>query len=159
MATSFSSDSRNRYVGIEIAKGRKIDDIIQETMIRVWQKAKQFNPDKGQVSTWLFTIARNQRINQYRKLRKQDTSTRNTYDLVEKQMLADSVIETRQTNSTLYQALRSLPPTQSEVIRLSFLEGLTHQEIAERLGLPLGTVKSRIRLGLVRIRFAIGIRL
>ena len=74
-------------------------------------------------------------------------------------MLADSVIETRQTNSTLYQALRSLPPTQSEVIRLSFLEGLTHQEIAERLGLPLGTVKSRIRLGLVRIRFAIGIRL
>ena len=135
-----------------------IDDIIQETMLRVRQRAEQYNPKKGQVSTWIFTIARNGRINQFRKHRRQGISTADTFQLVETQTSADTRTEILQTNSTLYQALRSLPLAQAEVIRLSFLEGLTHPQIAGRLRLPLAAVKSRIRLGLARIRFAIGIR-
>jgi len=146
------------FLGGKNSLESEIDDIIQETMLRVWQRAEQFNPKKGQVSTWIFTIARNERINRFRKRRNQDSSTEDTFHLVETQPSADLRIESQETNATLYQALCSLPPAQAEVIRLSFLEGLAHPQIADRLDLPLGTVKSRIRLGLARIRFAIGIR-
>ncbi len=137
------------------------DELAQETMLSVWNNSASFDPAKAAASTWIFTIARNKRIDLQRKSRGEntggfsDTAAENWADPAES--ASDALIQSEET-STLYDALQSLPAEQSDLIRRSFFDEKSHQEIAEETGLPLGTIKSRIRLGLERLRRQKGVK-
>ncbi|HUO22503.1 MAG TPA: sigma-70 family RNA polymerase sigma factor [Caulobacteraceae bacterium] len=131
------------------------EELAQETLLTVWRKAEYFDPSKAGASTWIFTIARNLRIDALRRERRPD-------DLLDDPALrpveaasADSVVVAAEREGQLRIALRSLPEEQAEVIRLSFFSDKPHSEISLQLGLPLGTVKSRLRLAMARLRAAL----
>jgi len=129
------------------------DDMMQETMLLVWRKAHTFNPQIAGASTWIFTIARNHRIDRLRRERRfapLDETTREEEDTDATK--ADDAVQAAQAESLLHQAIGELPPDQMDVIQLSFFEHRTHNEIAERLKLPIGTVKSRLRLAFGKLR-------
>ncbi|MFP4312992.1 MAG: sigma-70 family RNA polymerase sigma factor [Alphaproteobacteria bacterium] len=129
------------------------DELAQETMLNIWDKAKSYDPQKAAASTWIFTIARNKRIDALRK------SKGYYVDLDDLPILEDDEspspvqnLYTTQQMSRISKALDSLPEEQASLIRKSFFEDKSHQELAEETGIPLGTIKSRIRLGLERLR-------
>ena len=131
------------------------EDIAQETLLSVWRKAHLFTEGKGSVATWMFTIARNLRIDRLRRevpwqeLSERELETPETSPNPEQSVGDDEEFARVRTSLT------TLPEDQREVLVLAFHQGLTHSQIAERLNLPLGTVKSRMRLGYQRIRSAL----
>ena len=124
------------------------EELAQETLLAVWRKAGQFDPARASASTWIFTIARNLRIDALRRERPAPPAD----DDADPSPPADVLISGSQQDGRVRQALGSLPPEQLEVIRLSFFSDAPHSAIAESLGLPLGTVKSRLRLAMTRLR-------
>ncbi len=132
------------------------EEITQETFIRVWRKAGQFNPQKASAVTWIFTIARNLRID---RLRKENRPTFDPDDPIFVPETTQTPLENIEQSNIVERvkaSIGSLPEDQREVVQLSFIEGLSHQEIANAIGLPLGTVKSRLRLSFVKLRHALG---
>ena len=132
------------------------EEITQETFIRVWRKAGQFDPKKASAVTWIFTIARNLRID---RLRKENRPTFDPDDPIFVPETSQTPLENiEQSNivDRVKSSIGELPEDQREVVQLSFIEGLSHQEIANAIGLPLGTVKSRLRLSFVKLRHALG---
>ncbi len=111
---------------------------MQSTFLNAWKSAARFDPDR-ELGPWLYAIARRQAIDAYRKARRVETADPETLDVIE---LPPSLERTWEAWEVRL-ALDKLPPDEREVVRLSFLVGLTHPEIAERLGVPVGTVKSR----------------
>ena len=132
------------------------EDLAQEAMLTVWRKAGLFDSEKASASTWIFTIARNLRIDAVRKERRPELdATDPTFQLAPERP-ADESVDWAQAEGRLHQALARLPSEQAQIIELSFLADKPHSAIAEELGLPLGTVKSRIRLAMARLRSALG---
>lgn len=129
------------------------DDLIQDTMLAVWRKAGQFDADAGAVSTWIFTICRNLGIDRRRRLarRLRDDDLSPASD-IDPSPSAEGELITRQDESRVRRALDQLPAEQAEVIALSFFSQSPQSEIATALGIPLGTVKSRVRLAMNRLR-------
>lgn len=130
------------------------EEIAQNTLIAVWRKAGQFDPASAGAAAWIFTIARNLRIDSLRRLARagrigEDAELANTADAAES---ADVVISRVEDTVRVKAAIGRLSDEQSRVIRLSFIEERPHPEIASLLGIPLGTVKSRIRLAMNRLR-------
>ena len=132
------------------------EDVLQEVMIAVWEKSYLYNPEKASVSTWLFTIARYKHIDRIRR------DGRHRAESDEPDLRAsddpgadDDVLESQRAEA-VQQAVAQLPADQQTVIVMSFNQGLSHSEIAEQLGLPLGTVKSRIRRAFQRMREELG---
>ena len=130
------------------AAGPAAEELAQETLLAVWRKAAQFDPARASASTWIFTIARNLRIDALRRERPPPAPE----DDADPSPLADVVLSGAEQDGRVRLALRSLPPEQLQVIELSFFSEAPHSVIAERLGLPLGTVKSRLRLAMGRLR-------
>jgi RNA polymerase sigma-70 factor (ECF subfamily) len=126
------------------------EDLAQETMLAVWRKAGQFDPEKAQVSTWIFTIARNLRIDARR--RERDPQAFAEFFENAPEPLPSEHLLSAERCEQVHRAMKILPPDQAEAIRLSFFEDKPHSEIATALGLPLGTVKSRVRLAMTRLR-------
>lgn len=128
------------------------DDVLQDAMISVWTKAGLFDPARGGVFSWVFTIARNARIDRARRAKPlapldlMDWEPADEADTSEEQMVKASETE------ILRQALLTIAPEQKEIIELAFVQELTQAEIASRLGLPLGTVKSRMRLAYAHLK-------
>lgn len=131
------------------------EDVAQDVMSVLWHKAHLFDPAKSSLATWLFRVARNRRIDLVRR----DKSHRlDPFDPIfepEAPEPADVTVDGTRRNDRVRIALASLPRDQVELVQLAFFVGLTHSQIAERTGLPLGTVKSRIRLAFARLRQAI----
>ncbi len=126
------------------------EDVTQEVMATLWRKAHMFDPTKASVSTWIFTIARNRRIDVLRKQRRPEPE-----DLPwgpEAEPDQEDVMALQQECEQLGEALAALPEKQKDLIVRAYYGDLTHNEIAEQTGLPLGTIKSRIRLALERLR-------
>lgn len=132
------------------------EEVVQETMVNVWRKAGQFDSAKASASTWIFTIARNLRIDHLRKANRPEPDMNDPALAPDPEPHALDVISRRQTESRMRQALAILPPEQQEVLRAVFFEDKPHAQAAAELGIPLGTVKSRIRLALKRIRLELG---
>jgi len=132
------------------------DDILQEVMLAVWNKAGLFNPDKAAPSTWIFAIARNKRIDRIRRETKPELDPEEPSLQPSAPDAADDDLLDGQRRTAVAAALAELPEDQRIVIQLSFMKGLSHGEIAAQLGLPLGTVKSRIRLAFGRLRGELG---
>ncbi|MFL5253030.1 MAG: sigma-70 family RNA polymerase sigma factor [Rhodopila sp.] len=131
------------------------EELAQETMLAVWQKAAQFDPGRAGVSTWIFTIARNQRVDALRRERHPDTLLPDPDDMVGP-ALADRVVAMSEQEARIRAALAGLPLDQAAVIRKAFFEDKAHAEIEQELQIPLGTVKSRLRLAMNRLRAALG---
>ena len=134
------------------------DDLAQEAMLRVWRKAKLFDPQKASAATWIFTIARNLRIDAARRAAKPDLDPNDPAFFPEETPPQDDRIDRASRDGRIRASFVALPPAQHEVVRLHFMEDLTHAEIADRLGTPLGTVKSRLRLAFEKIRKDLGER-
>lgn len=132
------------------------EDLTQETLTIVWQKAALYSPNKGAASTWIFTIARNLRIDRIRRQRPWQELTDEVAASISSDTPSPEVqFDEQEREAKVRAVLAELPADQMEVVMLAFMEGLPHSEIAEKLGLPLGTVKSRIRLAYNKLRSAL----
>ena len=137
------------------ASDAQAEEIAQEAMLSVWRKAALFDPTASGAATWIFTIARNLRIDAIRRERRGGAIR---VDEVEAEYeadaapLADARIASAQSDDRVRKALETLPGEQLTVIRMSFFEEHPHSEIARVLRIPLGTVKSRVRLAMKRLR-------
>ena len=131
-------------------------EMVQDTMANVWQKAHLFNSDKGAPSTWIFTIARNIRFDMLRKQqnRKEDICSEDLWPvLCEQTPEPDEVsLEEKITLEQVTYLFEKLPDKQKVVIEALYVEGKSQQEVADELSIPLGTVKSRTRLALQRLK-------
>ena len=129
------------------------EDLTQDAFLKVWRSAGGYRPGRGSVRTWIFSIVHNRGIDQLRSL----ASRRRTQDRVERSAPRSQPSEAfaeawrGYLSERVVGALGALPPEQREVITLAHLHGRTHEEIARRLGLPMGTVKGRMRLGLKKL--------
>lgn len=132
------------------------EEIAQMTLVAVWQKAQLFQPEKASASTWIFTIARNLHIDLVRKAKRPEPDPNDPFFVPSGDKQADDSIAEAQDAARVRAAIATLPPDQQEVLRLSFYEDMSHGQISSALGLPLGTVKSRIRLAFRRIRSDLG---
>ncbi|MBT0958264.1 sigma-70 family RNA polymerase sigma factor [Alphaproteobacteria bacterium KMM 3653] len=126
------------------------EEIVQEVMLTVWRKSDQFDPARAQVSAWVYQIARNKQIDVFRK-EQRPLPEALTQD-PEADPDASQIIALEQEAGKLRQALALLKPDQRSVIEQAYLGELSHQEISTQTGLPLGTIKSRIRLALEKLR-------
>ncbi len=137
------------------ASAEQADDLVQETMMTVWRKAPLYDPAKASPGTWVFTIARNRRIDSLRRDNRPTVSVEDV-ELVDDSADAEDRVAADQTAQRIRAMMAALPPDQAQVIQMSFLEDLPHPAIAEKLGLPLGTVKSRLRLAFKKARDLLG---
>lgn len=128
------------------------EECAQEVMATLWHKAHLFDPSRATVATWVFTIARNKRIDVLRRQRRPEPEDLGWGPEAEPDQ--DDVIALQQETAQLRRALRALPEAQKDLIEKAYFGDLTHREIASQTGLPLGTIKSRIRLALDRLRHA-----
>jgi RNA polymerase sigma-70 factor, ECF subfamily len=124
------------------------EEATQDTFVTLWRRAGTYDPERAKLTTWLFVIARNRAIELVRARTRAPEPQEDVEPVGEESDPADLVVLAER----IARALAELPESQFEVIKLAYFEGLSHGEIAERLAEPLGTVKSRIRLGLNRLR-------
>ena len=130
------------------------DECTQDVMATLWTKAHLFDPSRASASTWVFTIARNKKIDALRKMRRPEPEELTWGPTAEPD--AEDVMALRQEGAKLSKAIAALPEKQRVLIERAYFGDLSHGEIAEETGLPLGTIKSRIRLALERLRHAMG---
>jgi len=128
------------------------DDLVQDVMLTVWRRAPQFDPAKAGVGTWIFTIARNRRIDVIRKERRPEIDPNDPALVANDAPSADAALQQKRDQSSVRAAISELPEAQAQILRLAFFEDLSHGEIANELDLPLGTIKSRIRLATEKLR-------
>lgn len=148
--------SRLFYFGLKkTGDPQKSRDIVQETLATIWQKAHLFDQDKGSINTWIYTIARNVCYDMGRKQARlpQMVSSEDLYDdHYEYQTQSEEHIDLEVDKEVLHRLVHRLPKKQSDVIELIYLHDMSQQDVAEHLQLPLGTVKSRIRLALIKLK-------
>tara|TARA_R110002167_G_scaffold23721_3_gene84108 strand:+ start:1133 stop:1705 length:573 start_codon:yes stop_codon:yes gene_type:complete len=135
--------------------GATAEDLVQEVMLTVWRRAGQFDTAKASAATWIYTIARNRRIDVFRRERRPELDPNDPALLPEPPTPADQSLQNHQDAARLRAAVETLPPEQSEMLRQAYFEDLSHAEIAARRNLPLGTVKSRLRLAKEKLRLAL----
>lgn len=132
------------------------DELTQETMLIAWRRAATFDRRQSSVGTWLFTIARNKRIDAIRRERRPDFDPNDPALTPNEPETADALLDAAEREQRVRAAMQRLPAEQVDLLRLAFYDGLSHRDIAERTGLPLGTVKSRLRLAFGRMRRLVG---
>jgi RNA polymerase sigma-70 factor, ECF subfamily len=134
------------------ASPEQAEDLVQETMIAVWSKAGMYVADRGSVTTWIFTIARNLRIDRLRREKTSLFTDIDDYDAESSDVPQDDAMSRLQEDSQVAKALAQIPEEQRALLILSYVEDLPQSEIATRLRIPLGTVKSRMRLAYRRMK-------
>lgn len=137
------------------------EEVVLDVFAQVWRIADRYDAQRGRADTWLFTLARSRILDRLRKLQRTNASFQVSIDAVEIQPKAECVdlfeeAFIRERRSRVLTALQTLPPEQRLVLELAYYQGLTQSEIAARTGLALGTVKTRIRLGLSKLKSALG---
>jgi RNA polymerase sigma-70 factor (ECF subfamily) len=132
------------------------EDLVQEVLLNVWRKAAQFDPARADASAWIYAMARNVRIDLVRRQRRAEAYAKSEALFENDADWPEDPAVVSEREKLVRSAMTGLSTDQIEVVRLSFFEGWPHSEIAERLGLPLGTVKSRLRLAFARLREHLG---
>lgn len=132
------------------------EELAQETMLAVWRKASYFDPAKAGAAAWIFAIARNLRIDSLRRQRRAGLAEPAAGEEIDDTPPADALMASAQREARLREVLAALSEEQARVITLSFFQDKPHSEIARELGIPLGTVKSRLRLAMTRLRALLG---
>lgn len=131
------------------------EEVMQEALLMVWRRAETYDRRQATVSTWLFTIARNKRIDRIRREKRPEFDPTDPLLVPEPEAPPDQAHDAGQAEDRLRAALATLPPEQVELVRTAFFQDLSHRDIAIARNLPLGTVKSRIRLALEKLRKAL----
>lgn len=155
----------DRYASLVYALALRIlhvrsdaQDLLQEVLLQVWRQAGSYSPERGSPEAWLLTITRSRAIDKHRSVRRIERGLPATGD--PSRLEGGGKMESGTTQSdarlTLHGALQKMPEAQRTVLELAYFDGLTQSEIAARLGEPLGTVKTRIRAALQRLRELIG---
>ncbi|MEM8529231.1 MAG: sigma-70 family RNA polymerase sigma factor [Chloroflexota bacterium] len=152
-------------MALRIVKNSELaEDVVQEVFWRVWRRSSSFEKDRGRVAQWLFGVAHNLCIDELRRMRSRPVSV---YEDVEHpliQQLADDKIDIAETawNSerrrVITDALSQLPESQRQAVEMAYFGGMSHQEIATKLDRPLGTIKTRVRLGLHKLKSLLSTR-
>jgi RNA polymerase sigma-70 factor, ECF subfamily len=135
------------------------EDIVQESFVSLWRSSAAYDPARGSVRTWVLSVVRNRAIDAFRREAAKATSELDEQRVAERvpaPELTDREVERRDDARQVRDALKELPADQRQVIELAFFGGFSHSQIAEMLKLPAGTVKGRMRLGLSKMRFALG---
>lgn len=129
------------------------EEVTQETMIAVWRRSSTFDPARAGVSTWIFSIARNQQIDRFRRIRSETVEGLiDPSDEPAAPVSGEDIVMSTEREQKVRKALEGLSSEQAKVVRLSFFADKPHPEIARELGIPLGTVKGRVRLALKRLQ-------
>lgn len=131
------------------------EEAAQETLLAIWRRAETFDPARASAAAWIFAIARNKRIDLLRQLPKAPPLEEPSL-LPDPPPAPDRALAAEDRDQTVRRALAALSEEQRQVVLLAFYRGYAHSEIAEHLSLPLGTVKSRLRLAFVKLREALG---
>jgi RNA polymerase sigma-70 factor (ECF subfamily) len=139
------------------------EEVVLDVFAQVWRIADRYDPDRGRADTWLFTLARSRILDRLRKVQRTQPATTVSIDALEIQPKADATdlfesVYIRQRRSQVMAAMQTLPDEQRRVIELAYYQGLTQSQIVTKTGLSLGTVKTRIRLGLSKLKSALGSR-
>jgi RNA polymerase sigma-70 factor, ECF subfamily len=135
------------------------EDIVQESFVSLWRSSAAYDIARGSVRTWVLSVVRNRAIDAFRREAAKATSELDEQRVAERlhaPELTDREVERRDDARQVRDALKGLPADQRQVIELAFFGGFSHSQIAEMLKLPAGTVKGRMRLGLSKLRFALG---
>ncbi len=136
---------------------RFAQDVVQEVFVALWRDASRFDPARGAVAPWLFSLARHKAID---LVRREANVRKHTADVDLELREADDDVDhetwLRIRRERVHVAIEELTPVQREALELAFFQGLTHVEVSERLGIPLGTAKTRIRSALLRLRDVLG---
>ena len=128
------------------------EELMQEAMLTVWRRAGSFDACQATVATWIFTIARNKRIDVYRRTKRPEVDLKDPVLVPDAEQQPDDALADQQESGVLRSAIAELPDEQASMLRMAFYEDKAHSEIANETGLPLGTVKSRLRLAIGRMR-------
>ena len=131
------------------------EELVQDVMLTVWRKAALFDRRKAAASTWLFTIARNRRIDILRREKYPELDPEDPALVPDEEVQPDDAVIMAERKAEVQSALATLPEEQVELVKLAFYKGWSHSEIAKETGLPLGTVKSRLRLSFTRLKEAL----
>lgn len=133
-------------------------ELLQETMSNVWKKAHYFNADKGAVTTWVYTIMRNASFDMLRKVQsnREEMLSDDIWPLVEAQAVEEGEYDDHLMQKEIKRYLSLLPDAQQQVIRGVYFQHLSQEELAKQLGVPVGTVKSRLRLALGKLKQKMG---
>ena len=140
-----------RIMGYLAGSGTKLEtaeELTQEVLTTVWEKSCQFDPNKANVSTWIFTIARNKKID---RIRKDQNPLYNPVDLIDA-LYNNKINENKEVEEKIEQIQSILTQNEKSLIKMNFFEGKTHKKISEELEIPIGTVKSRIRNILLKMQ-------
>jgi RNA polymerase sigma-70 factor (ECF subfamily) len=143
------------YMMRQGADAATAEDLAQETLFTVWRRASLYVEEKGSAAAWIFAIARNLRIDRLRREVAWQELPGDRLEQPSSEVLPEAAMLEGERQARVRSALAQLAPELHEVVALSYLDGLSHGEIARRLGLPLGTVKSRMRMAYQRIRAAL----
>ncbi|MBX9926983.1 MAG: sigma-70 family RNA polymerase sigma factor [Hyphomicrobiaceae bacterium] len=143
------------YMMRQGADANTAEELAQETLLTVWRKASLYSGEKGSATTWIFTIARNLRIDRLRREVPWQELPEGHDETASSDIMPDEAVSEAERRERVQRAMSTLPEDQLEVVNLSYIDGLSHSEIAEKLDLPLGTVKSRMRLAYQKIREAV----
>ncbi|WP_371189567.1 sigma-70 family RNA polymerase sigma factor [Thalassotalea maritima] len=133
-------------------------EVVQETMTNVWRKAHLYSADKGAPTTWVYTVMRNVTFDMLRKLKakKEDNVSDDIWPIIDGAQAEDMEFDDHLQNKKLLEYLDTLPENQKQVIKGFYFMEMSQEQLAEHLDLPLGTVKSRLRLALNKLRQQIG---
>jgi RNA polymerase sigma-70 factor (ECF subfamily) len=138
------------------ASNGQAEEVTQDAMLTVWRKAHLFDRKKAAASTWIFTIARNRRIDILRQQKYPELDANDPALVPDTPAQADDEVIAEQRGELVRAALDKLPEEQRELVRLAFYNGWSHGQLADETNLPLGTVKSRLRLAFGRLRQELG---
>ncbi len=148
----------NSLVWKVLQNTEEAEDVTLEVFWQIWRQADRYDPSRGAPPAWIFTVARSRAIDRLRARHRREARTVSfddpavKIDPLDEEAPPDQVASFRQTRDAVREALSTLPPAQREAVELAFFRGLTHVEVAAMLKQPLGTVKTRIRQGLIRLR-------
>ena len=141
-----------------LQNSEEAEDVALDVFWQVWRQADRYDPARGAPPAWIFTLARSRAIDRLRSRSRREDRTISIddpnihFDPLDENASPEQVVSFRQSRDAVRAAMEKLSVVQREAIELAFLKGMTHVEISETLGQPLGTVKTRIRQGLIRLR-------
>ena len=141
-----------QYMLKQGAEAATADDIAQEALTTVWRKAHMFDPSKGNAPAWIYRVARNLRIDRIRREHVWQPLPEDHREEVSDEPAPDEQISQNEIQIAVRKAMETLPTEQREIIEQCYMSGLSQSEAAERLGIPIGTVKSRMRLAYARLQ-------
>jgi len=134
------------------------NEVVQDTMSNVWRKAHLFNQDKGAATTWVYTVMRNITFDMLRKIQsnKEDNISEDIWPIAESMSSEDESFDDHLANNKLLNVIEGLPQAQQDVVKGFYLREMSQEQLASHLNLPLGTVKSRLRLALAKLKLQLG---